>query len=288
MSKKKNKQYTVLKIKKQKTHKNNYYGGKTASIVGGIYSYKKHKKPKRIGKQCFYFNSDKLTCRLKGQFCTNASTCVSFTKSNPAKINKSKNKPILNKENKKYTSLIGVTAIVINDNRKCINDSHNIIDVEAIIRIVKPTGEIINHTTQAAYCEQCDTYFLLKSDLKSAKKIGVLLCQIIDKNTYINEIKSTKTNNGTESRIHQLGYNVQKGSGLTDRQREVVIANMIENTDISKHEISSHIQRCINQHKKQQNYQDAVRCWQHDYEFISNYKYGDLPEVIIEKIKIGR
>lgn len=288
MSKKKNKQDTYLKIKKQKTHKKNYYGGNTASIVGGLYSYKKHKKPKRIGKQCYYFNPDKLTCRSTGQFCTNASTCTSFKKINSLKTDKPQNEPVLNKNSKKYTSIIGITAIVINDNRKCINDSHNIIDVDAIIRIVKNTGEIINYTAQAAYCEQCNTYFLLKSELRTAKKIGVLLCQIIDKNTYINEMKFTKPNSNNESRIHQLGYNVRKGSGLTDKQREIIIANMIENADISKHEISSLIQRCINQHKKQQNYQDAVKCWQHDYEFISNYKHGDLPEVIIEKIKMGR
>ncbi len=83
-----------------------------------------------------------------------------------------------------------------------------------------------------------------------------------------------------------MGYNVQKGFGLTNNQREIILANIVENTNITKHEISSHIQRCINQHKKQQNYKDAVQCWQHDYEFVSNYKHGDLPEVIIEKIKM--
>lgn len=287
MAKKKNKNETYLKIKEPKK---NYYGGNTASVVGGLYSYNKHKKPKRLGKQCIYFNSDQLTCKLKGQLCSNAEKCPSFKKVTPSENSKLKiaNKPVFNKDIKKYTTVIGVTAIVINDNRKCIHDSHNIIDVEAIIRIAKPDGKIINHTVQAAYCEECNMYFLLKTELKTAKSIGVLLCQIIDKNTYINDIKSNKVNSNNESRIHQLGYNVQKGFGYTDKQRETILANIIENTDISKHEITSLLQRCINQHKNQQNYQEAVKCWKHDYEFISSYKHDDMPEVIIEKIKMGR
>lgn len=28
--------------------------------------------------------------------------------------------------------------------------------------------------------------------------------------------------------------------------------------------------------------------WQHDLEFISNYNLGDMPEVIIEKLIIGK
>ncbi len=183
---------------------------------------------------------------------------------------------------------IGVTAIILNYNKKCNNENHNIIDITAKLRIVFPNGKIDFYYAPTAYCTDCDKYFMLKKDFNDIKKHGTILCEIIGTEKYSINGSIIKYQSTSESRIHQLGYNVQKGSGLTDRQREVVIASMIENTDISKHEISSHIQRCINQHKQQQNYQDAVRCWQHDYEFISNYKYGDLPEVIIEKIKIGR
>lgn len=287
MAKKNKKNETYLKIKKANK---GYYGGNTASVVGGLYTYKKAKKPKCLGKQCVHFNSNNLTCKLKGQLCSNAENCLSFKKAISSKNNKLKavNKPILDKDTKKYSSFIGVTAIVINDNRKCINASHDVVDVEAIIRIAKPEGEIVNHTTQAAYCKECDMYFILKSELKKAKSIGVLLCQIIDKKTYINDKNLNKSNGNNESRIHQLGYNVQKGFGYTDKQRETILANIIENTDISKHEIASLLQKCINQHKNQQNYCEAVKCWKHDYEFVSHYMHGDMPEVLINKIKIGR
>ena len=42
------------------------------------------------------------------------------------------------------------------------------------------------------------------------------------------------------------------------------------------------------QHKNQSNYSDAVLAWTQDLEFIKNYKLGDMPDVIIEKIIIGK
>lgn len=33
---------------------------------------------------------------------------------------------------------------------------------------------------------------------------------------------------------------------------------------------------------------NSVKCWQHDLECISNYNLGDMPEVIIEKLVIGK
>ena len=97
------------------------------------------------------------------------------------------------------------------------------------------------------------------------------------KNGYVNE-----------SRIHQLGYNVRKGNGITKEQRQVLIANMLENTNISKHEIESGITRPMLQHQKQPNYSDAVKAWKEDLDFLKGYKLGDIPEVIADRIEIGR
>lgn len=42
------------------------------------------------------------------------------------------------------------------------------------------------------------------------------------------------------------------------------------------------------QHKNQANYVDAVLAWQQDLEFVKNYIHGDIPEVIIDKIIVGK
>jgi len=176
----------------------------------------------------------------------------------------------------------------LTDNRKCTNNNHSIIDLDAILRIAQKDGSVINHTIPAAYCGTCDTYFVLKKDYKNAKEHGVILCPVIDM-TVQNEKKISKATLSTsESRIHQLGYNVKRGNGHTQEQRQLILANILENTNISRHEIESCILRPMQQHINQLNYAEAVSAWQQDLEFIKVYKKGDIPEVMIDKIIIGK
>lgn len=66
------------------------------------------------------------------------------------------------------------------------------------------------------------------------------------------------------------------------------MANILENTDIVKHEIESCILRSLAQHKNQPDYADAVLAWQQDLEYVKNYKPGDIPEVMSDRIIIGQ
>lgn len=162
------------------------------------------------------------------------------------------------------------------------------IDLNATLRIAQPDGKIINHIIPTAYCEICDTYFVLKSDYKNAKKQGIILCPVIDMTGNTNNKKNVASIATSESRIHQLGYNVKKGNGYTKEQRQLILANILENTDITRYEIESCISRPMNQHKNQLNYSEAVLAWKEDLEFIKSYKLGDIPEVVIEKFIIGK
>lgn len=183
---------------------------------------------------------------------------------------------------------VGITAIVLNDNRKCTNGNHTIIDLNAKLRIAQPNSKVINHTIPAAYCEICDTYFFLIKDYKIAKTYGVILCPAIDMTRQNNNRKNRNTLSTSESRIHQLGYKVKHGNGYTKEQRQLILANILENTNISKHEIESCILRPMMQHKNQLNYSDAVMVWKQDLEFIKSYKLGEIPKVIIDKVLIGK
>ena len=263
-----------------------YETGKTGSVVGSIYTYKKRKKPKRVGKTCKYFDKDKLTCRLSKTFCKDADSCTLYvTNVQEVQVAQSKKTSVKKPHN---ISEIGITAIVLSDNRKCTNNNHKIIDLNATLRIAQPDGKVINHIIPAAYCEICDTYFVLKSDFKIAKEHGTILCPVIDMTEQTINKKGITTLSTSESRIHQLGYNVKHGNGYTREQRQLILANILENTNISRHEIESCILRPMMQHKNQANYSDAVLAWKQDLEFIKNYKLGDMPEVVIDKIVIGK
>lgn len=255
---------------------------KSKNIITNIYTYS-NKKQKRLGKTCIHFNSNKLTCNVYKNFCIDADNCT-FYESN---LNKIHTKKISVKKTNNINE-IGVTTIVLNDNRKCTNNKHNVIDLNAIVRIAKKDGEITTCTVPAAYCKECDTYFMLKKDYKIAKENGKILCPIIDFTHEGQKKNKNKNLSSSESRIHQLGYNVQRGSNYTKEQRQLILANIMENTNISKHEIESCITRPMLQHKTQPNYTDAVLAWQQDLEFIKNYKSGDIPEVVVGKLVIGR
>lgn len=276
---------TLLKIHNHKKSSKNYFVNKNASVVGGLYTYKS-KRRKRLGKDCIYFDFEKLTCKTTKSFCKNAEECVHFV-SNHCQ-SKSHNKPKINPKTQKYYANIGITAIVVTNNKECIFSKHTMTDVLGILRIVTPSGTVNNYKIPMIYCQSCITYYVLKKDYKLAKTKGVILCQIITKTNYENRMKYKTQIEGKESRIHELGYNVKQGSNYTNKQRQAILANIIENTDINKSEIQRLIRRCINQHKSQNNYSNAIRAWETDYQFLSTYKHGDIPQVIIDKIKIGR
>ena len=61
---------------------------------------------------------------------------------------------------------------------------------------------------------------------------------------------------------------MQRGSNYTKEQRQLILANIMENTNISKHEIESCITRPMMQHKNQPNYAEAVLAWRQDLVFI--------------------
>lgn len=278
-NKKKSEQSIPKKIKMS-------YGNKSSSVVGSIYTYKKHKKPKRVGKTCLYFNKDNLTCMFSKNFCKDAENCTSYvTNLQEIEVAQPKNPTSSKTRNIKE---IGITAIVLSINRKCTNSNHKIVDLKATLRIAKADGSIFNYIVPAAYCEICNTYFVLKKDYKDAKEHGTILCPVIDLTEQGSSKKSTSNLSASESRIHQLGYNVKRGNGYTKEQRQLILANILENTNITRHEIESCILRPMLQHKNQKNYADAVLAWEQDLEFIKNYKLGDMPEVVINMIIVGR
>lgn len=216
-----------------------------------------------------------ITCK-RNQYSTN--------KLNPVEPTKLKPQPLTTKNhiNGQYTE-----AILLSYNRKCFNDNHILKDTDIMIRVVRPSGEIVGITIKAAFCKDCDCYIVLKRDFNNAKHIGVLLCSVEEIKVQAS-FKPSKTTSGNESKIHALGYNVMKKFDYTQKQREVILANIIENHGITQHEILSIIDLNITRHQSQANYSNAVSKWKHDRVYVSNYKYGDLPEVIIDKVKRSR
>lgn len=244
-----------------------------------------------IVKKCSYFKNS--ICSYFDNVCNPYSIkCINrgiLTLLNKKDSLKSQERVNSNKQHKQSISQRSkyVKAVVLSHNRKCINDKHDITDVSAKFKVLI-NNEITETSILAGYCKECDQYIILKSDFKKAKQKGTLLCQVIDKTPeYLSKHEGSYTS--TESRVHSLGYNVIKQRyNYTFEQRKIILANIIENYEITQHEILSMLDTNIARKINLPSYADAVEKWQQDREFVTNYKTGDIPEVLIDEIIVGK
>lgn len=262
--------------------------------------YEKVEKPKttidiNLVKNCLYFRNKICTyfndiCNPYSIRCKNQDILLRKDKHSSKKSNSQ-----LHKNNKTEAELTSqkpqyVKAVVLSQNRKCVYEEHHLTSVTIIIRVLMSnSNKIIDVKIPAAYCRECNQYIILKTDFKSIKQKGTLLCRVIDKTSeYIKKHKSSSYS-GTESKVHRLGYNVIKqGYNYTFSQRKIILANIIENYVITQHEILSMLDTNIARKINLPNYADTVEKWQQDREFVSNYKLGDCPEVIVDEVIVEK
>lgn len=267
--------HTIKEIPYEKVKKTNF-----------TYNIKILKKcPYFRNKICIYFND---SCNPNSIKCKNPDILLHKTKS---KMRQSSS----NVDNKEKTSSVTsekkyyARVVVLSYNRKCVHENHLVNDVKAIIKILTSYDDIVNITVPAAYCKECNQYIILKSDYKLVKSKGIILCQVIDRTTEHILKNKQSSFHGTESKVHSLGYNVIKqGFDYTFEQRKIILINIIENYGITQHEILSMLDTNIARKIGRPSYAEAVKKWKQDREFVANYKLGDMPEIIIDKLIIGR
>lgn len=306
--------YCYSKSKNIKSHKSSLTKPKTQKQNREriIYTYtnKKHSNKPRLYKEtvigiqrksCQYFSDSQcellhIECNILNKSCIQNNK-TQIVKSTQNESNNSESIPINSSNSKKSDlynlpktdiSKIGVTVIVLCDNRKCTENNHRMKDLNAAIRIVTPIGKIMEKEIPAAYCYDCMKYFVLKVDYENLKVIGIPLCPVEDRSRTAKNNSPQKFTSGSESELHRRGYNVRKASNFTDEQRIVILADILENTDITRYEIISNLSKNIRQHQKQANYSDAIRQWSKDLNAIQEYKTGDIPEILISKVIIGK
>lgn len=246
-----------------------------------------------VVKDCLYFKNKICTyfndlCNPYSIKCKNPNILLGKDKHTISKTNRQ-----LHKNSKVETQLSEkpqyVKAVVLSHNRKCVFEEHTLSNVKAIIRILSQNNKVIDFTIPAVHCKECNQYIILKSDFKSIKQRGTLLCRVIDETPeYIAKHKNSSYS-GTESKVHRLGYNVIKqGYNYTFTQRKIILVNIIENYGITQHEIMSMLDTNIARKINMPNYAEAVEKWKQDREFVANYEFGSVPEVLINEVVISK
>ena len=195
----------------------------------------------------------------------------------------SSTKKLVNKQIKtvhiKYKDFVVRTNIV-----KCISEQHLLEDIIGIISIVTPNGTIIEQEIPAAYCLECKCYFILKDEFKKKKKKGILLCNLIEREEFYKYGLKHSIYLSKESILMRNGYNVKANVGLTDMQRQTILANLIDEKIISAFEITNYLRWFISQKEYLPAYRMAVNKWKADMQFVRSYREDNRRRIFVSSV----
>lgn len=236
-------------------------------------------------KICTYFND---TCNPYSIRCKNPDILLDKDKHTSQVANNQSNVKDKIKEGTSEKTQY-VKAVVLSHNKKCVYKEHTFVNIKAMIKVLTTGNRVEDIIIPAVHCKECNQYIILKSDFKSIKQKGTLLCRVIDETPEYIAKHQKSSYSGTESKVHRLGYNVIKqGYNYTFAQRKIILANILENYGITQHEILSMLDINIARKINLPNYIDAVEKWKQDREFVANYEFGSVPEVLIDEVVIGK
>lgn len=157
---------------------------------------------------------------------------------------------------------------------RCTNENHELIDITGGIRILDKTDHLAIVEFPAAYCKDCDKYYILESEYKKLKSKGIIVCKVVEREFWTNSTKNNPYNLNEESLLYILGYNVSAQEGLSNSQRWAILEIVVDEKILSKMEICSHLDYLINRSKSRSNMASAVSKWKLDKDHISKYGHS--------------
>lgn len=170
----------------------------------------------------------------------------------------------------------------------CLHGDHDHEKIVAIINVMAKSGTVYPREIPAAYCPQCNQYFIMENTFRRLKRIGILLCRVSDEKTYIK-------NNGVfgfddlppESLLKQYGYNVAQDNEMTAEQRCKILEKIIDSGICSRETVISYLEYFINMHKnrKTTSYDEAISKWENDRDYIEKYKANIGTRIRVNSIK---
>lgn len=180
---------------------------------------------------------------------------------------------------------IGVLDLIVRCNIfKCMHEEHEIQNITAVVKVLLEDGREEYVQISAGYCQQCNVYFIMESTYQELKRKGIILCRVTDSKTYAKGGFMNGSKLAQESILMQYGYNVSQTVGLSARQRQKILAVMIDNKVLSKSEIISYLDFFIRQHGTRNNMGIAISKWEDDREFVEHYRSGEYTKFGVNAI----
>lgn len=168
---------------------------------------------------------------------------------------------------------------------RCISNGHNAYPVTAKVDVMKQNGDIIEASTKCIYCEKCKTGYILEDDFYELKKQGVLLCRVENKTKIFDKKNANFSYLRTQSDLRECGYTVSANENLSDKQRIEILNRVIINKIMTPQQIVAFLDWLIHRNSTKKNFQDAIRKWRHDRDYVKN-NGTSLMKMRISKITI--
>ena len=189
----------------------------------------------------------------------------------------------------KYSTQKEITfndVIVLSNIASCTTKDHGLIDVTARIPVFLDDGNIGFVDINTSYCPKCNKYIMLKTDFKQIE--GVIACKVVDyttiqngnNNYYDDEIEIKQK----ESILYQYGYNVKTKEDLSDKQRHIILASVVESQILTREQICLHLDTLIERGSKIEKWEPATQKWKQDRQYVKKYNNKNLPTILFDKV----
>lgn len=166
------------------------------------------------------------------------------------------------------------TIITVADNFLCMSNGHHLKDKKAKIRMIDPYNHLVDIPIEIGYCIECSRYYMYSDFYK--KDIGplcdegwkIIAAQFQLPNKKVVGYKIHRANGimATESVLKLCGYTVGYNSGLTARERQSILKEIIEKGLLSRQEIMSYQNHFIEFNGKtpSKDMSKAIADWEED------------------------
>ena len=165
----------------------------------------------------------------------------------------------------------------------CKKDKHSIVDVNCIIPKLNGDSVCIN----AQYCMNCQKFIISEdsytSYLDDYLYLPIKLRRVGEDGTFPQHLYSRERS--SNSPLSLAGYSVREGNGLTEEERHNLLASLIDNGVMEKHEIIGYLELFVNTNGAKYNMARAVHKWTRDAQFVREYNMDQQDTFRIKKIK---
>lgn len=178
------------------------------------------------------------------------------------------------------------SLLVVESKLYCVNH-HAIEHITAVLQVVDQIGEYRTIEMPAAYCTTCKIYYVHKEIFMHAKNNGILLAQVVTEDVY----KGSRGGRvylsmNTDSPLSRAGYSVSSADGLSEIQRQSILAELMNYQLLSRDRIIEYLQYFIRLSEKRHGMYDAVQKWEKDILFVASYHMHPSRKVKFDKVSI--